>query len=721
MNTPNKSTKNRLRFVLGVIILVVLALGIRVSYLQVYNNEELKKGALEQWTKGIDIKSDRGIIFDRKGKKLAISMTAYTVWATPADIKNPEDTAKAVATVLKLDETDVLNKLKKDVSTEKIKQWISRDEALELRQLGIRGITIVDDSKRYYPYGNFASYILGFTDIDNNGLDGVEKTYDKYLTGIPGKWVKTTDAANRQMPYDGEKIYDPKDGLSVVLTTDETIQHFAEKAANQALLDNKAKNVSIIVMEPFTGDILAMANKPDYNPNEPRIPLNEKLKEEWESLPIDQLQSKWYEMWRNFAISDIYEPGSTFKVVTAAAVLEEARANLNSHYYCNGFVRDIKGVELKCASWYDPHGDQTFAEAIANSCNVAFVNMGRQLGKEKMYEYIKAFGYGELTGVELLGEQRGIIPSGTDVIKEVNLATMSYGHGIAVTPLQMVNTFATIANGGNLMKPRLVKELIDYEGNVVESYPPEVKKVVLSKQTSDTMLNLLEGVVKDGTGRKAYIPGYRVGGKTGTALKIIDGRYAPGKYIASYGAIAPVDDPRIVVLVIIDEPSGIYYGGTIAGPVMKSVIEDTLNYLEVPQVFTDEEREIIEDKVIVPEVRNKKIIEAGKILSELGLRYTTEYEEITTDSVILDQFPLPNTEVITGSIVDLSLNIKPSYMTMPDLIGKTKDEVITILDELNLQYTLNGSGKVLSQSPGVGEEIIGDKDIIVDFSNTDGQ
>ena len=721
MQTPNKSTKNRLRFVLGVIILVVLSLGIRLSYLQVYNNEELKKGALEQWTKGIDIKSDRGIIFDRKGKKLAISMTAYTLWATPADIKNPEETAKAVANVLKIDEEELLTKLTKDVSTEKIKQWISRDEALELRQLGIRGLTIVDDSKRYYPYGNFASYILGFTDIDNNGLDGVEKTYDKYLTGIPGKWVKTTDAANRQMPYDGEKIYDPKDGLSVVLTIDETIQHFAEKAANQALLDNKAKNVSIIVMEPFSGDILAMANKPDYNPNEPRVPLNEEMKEEWESLPIDQLQSKWYEMWRNFAISDIYEPGSTFKVVTAAAVLEEARANLNSHYYCNGFVRDIKGVELKCASWYDPHGDQTFAEAIANSCNVAFVNMGRQLGKEKMYEYIKAFGYGELTGIDLLGEQRGIIPSGTNVIKEVNLATMSYGHGIAVTPLQMINTFSTIANGGNLMKPRLVKELIDYEGNIVESYPPEVKKVVLSNQTSDTMLNLLEGVVKDGTGRKAYIPGYRVGGKTGTALKIIDGKYAPGKYIASFGAIAPVDDPKIAVLVIIDEPSGIYYGGTIAGPVMKSVIEDTLNYLEVPQVFTDEEREIIEDKVLVPEVRNKKINEAGKMLSELGLRYTTEYEEITTESIILDQFPLPNTEVISGSIVDLYLNIKPSFMTMPDLIGKSKDEVITILDELNLQYTLKGSGKVLGQTPGAGEEITGDKDIIVEFSNTDGQ
>lgn len=717
MQTPNKSTKNRLRFVLGVIILIVLALGYRLFYLQVYNNEELRKGALEQWTKGIDIKSDRGIIFDRNGKKLAVSMAAYTVWATPADIKNPEDTAESIVGVLELDKEEVLEKLTKNVATIKIKQWITREEALELRQLGLRGITIVDDSKRYYPYGNFASYILGFTDIDNNGLDGIEKTYDDFLTGIPGKWVKTTDAANRQMPYDGEKIYDPKDGLSVVLTIDEIIQHFAEKAANQGLINTKAKNVSIIVMEPSTGDILAMANKPDFNPNQPRIPINDALKEEWDNLPIDQLQDKWYEMWRNFAISDVYEPGSTFKVVTAAAALEEASANLDTHYYCNGFVT-VNGVKLKCANWWNPHGSQTFSEAIANSCNVAFVNMGRQLGKENMYKYIKAFGYGELSGIDLIGEQRGIIPSGIDVIKEINLATMSYGHGVAVTPIQMVNTFSTIANGGNLMKPRLVKELIDYEGNVVESYEPEVKRNVLSAQTSEIMLNLLEGVVRDGTGRKAYIPGYRVGGKTGTALKVVDGKYAPGKYIASFAAIAPVDDPRIAVLVIIDEPVGIYYGGTIAGPIIKSVVEDTLNYLEVPQVFTEEELEEIEDMVLVPDVRKLKINEAGKTLTDLGLKYTTEYEEITTESVILDQYPLPNTEVIKGSVIDLFLNIKPTFMTMPNLVGKTKDEVITILDELNLQYTLNGSGTAYKQIPGAGEEITGDIDIIVDFSDT---
>ena len=345
MRSPNKSTKNRLRFVLGVVVIVVLGLTGRLLYLQVFNNDELKKGALEQWTKGIDIKSNRGILYDRKGKKLAVSVTAYTVWATPADIKDAEGSAKSIAEILEMDEQEVYEKITKNTSVEKIKQWISREDALELRKLGIRGLTIIDDSKRYYPYGNFASYILGFTDVDNNGLDGIEKTFDKYLAGIPGKWVKTTDAANRQLPYDGEKIYDAEDGLSAVLTIDEIIQHFAEKAAEKALLDNGAKNVSIIVMDPFTGDILGLANKPDFDPNTPREPLDDKQKEEWGNLPTDQLQNKWYNMWRNFAISDIYEPGSTFKVVTAAAALEEGSANLNTHYFCNGFVRDIKGVE----------------------------------------------------------------------------------------------------------------------------------------------------------------------------------------------------------------------------------------------------------------------------------------------------------------------------------------------------------------------------------------
>ncbi|MBC8588502.1 penicillin-binding transpeptidase domain-containing protein [Paratissierella segnis] len=715
MQTPSKSTKNRLRFVLGGIIFVGLLLAVRLVQLQIFKSEELKKGALEQWTRAIDIKSQRGIIYDRKGKKLAVSVTAYTVWATPAEIKEPKDTAKQIASVLDMDEELVYEKITKNVSTEKIKQWVTKEEATELRKLNIRGVAVVDDNKRYYPYGNFAAYILGFTDIDNNGLYGVEKTYNKYLTGIPGKWVKTTDAANRQLPYDGEKIYDATDGYSIVLTIDETIQHFAEKAAYQAYLENKAKNVSIIVMEPFSGDVLALANKNDYDPNNPREPLDKNVKEEWEKLSQEELQKKWFEMWRNFAINDIYEPGSTFKMVVAAAALEENPDIINSHYYCNGSVRDIKGVVLNCTS---KHGSQTFSEAIHNSCNVALVNIGRQLGKEKLLEYIKAFGFGENSGIDLNGEQKGIVPSGPETIKEVNLATMSYGHGIAVTPIQIINSLSTISNGGNLLKPRLVKEIIDSEGNSIKSFESEVRRKVISEQTSKTMLNILRGVVEEGSGKRAYIPGYRVGGKTGTAQKIIDGRYAPGKYIASFAAVAPTDDPKIVVLVVIDEPSGSYYGGTIAGPVIKSVMEDTLNYLEVEPIYDKKDEEEIEKKITVPDVRNKPIGEGGKELADLGLKYITEYQEISADSIIVDQFPLPGVEVIKGSIIDLYLNKRTQIeRLMPDLIGKTNEGVVSILDDLGIQYELKGNGKAIRQEPEPGVQINEDVKIFVEFSS----
>ena len=295
--------------------LFILLIG-RLGFLQIVRGEELKKGALEQWTKGITIKSKRGIIYDRNGKKLALSISASTVWASPPDIKDPEKTAKEVARVLNLDEEYVYEKITKRVGTEKIKQWISNEEAQELRKLKLPGIEIVDDNKRYYPYGNFASHVLGFTNIDNNGLEGLENIYDEYLTGVPGRWIKTTDAASRQLPFDDEKIYEASDGVSIVTTIDETIQHFVEKAAEEALIVNKAKNVTIIAMEPHTGDILALANKPDYDPNNPRVPLDEELKKSWENLSQDELLEKWYEMWRNTAISDVYEPGSTFKIIT---------------------------------------------------------------------------------------------------------------------------------------------------------------------------------------------------------------------------------------------------------------------------------------------------------------------------------------------------------------------------------------------------------------------
>ena len=655
MNKTSNSSKNRLKFALVIVTLIVFFLSYRLVKVQVINGEEYKKGALIQWTKNIDIKSERGVIYDRNGRKLAVNITSFTLWATPSDIKNKEETATILSPIIEIDSENLLEMVSRDTNVVKIKQYITREQAEEIRNLGIRGISIVDDNKRYYPFDNFAAYILGFTDIDNNGQYGIERVYEKYLTGLPGVWIKATDRDSRQLPFSGEKIYEVKHGNALKLTIDETIQHFAEQASMDALINNKAKSVSIIVMNPKTGEILALANKPDYDPNDPRTNLDEKINDEWKQLDQEALEEKWFEMWRNYAINDMYEPGSTFKIVTAAASLEEASANLNTHYFCNGFVRDIKGHVLRCASWYKPHGDQDFSEAFSNSCNPAFVAMARGLGREKMYEYIKAFGFGEVTGIDLPGEQKGITPYSVDSIKEINLATLSYGHNIAVTPIQMINAISVIANGGNLMTPYIVDSIIDDDENIIKKFEPIKKRQVISEKTSNEIMKLLEKTVTEGTGRRAYVPGYRVGGKTGTAQKIINGVYEDEKYISSFGGVAPVDDPKIAILVIVDEPTGIYYGGTVAGPYARYVIENTLQYLEVARVYTDEESELIEELLPIPNVIGLKISEAGQILSEAGFKYTTEYDVFTQDTLVIDQFPKEEEPIQKGSIIDLYL------------------------------------------------------------------
>ncbi len=716
MNKPSRSTGNRLKFVLLITILASFYLIGKLGKYQIVKSSHLKEEALEQWTKSIDLKAKRGIIYDRKGKKLAISINAYTVWATPAEIKNHEETAGILSEILDLDKDEVLEKLYKNRNLEKIKQWISRETANELRKEGLKGISIVEDSKRYYPNENFAAYLLGFTDIDNNGLDGIEKTFNKDLTGISGKWMKMTDSLNRQLPYDGEKVLDPQDGSSLVLSIDETIQYFTEKAAQQALIDNKAKNVSILIMEPKTGDILAMANKPDFDPNNPRIPLDPETQEEWEKLEAKELENKWFDMWRNFSISDIYEPGSTFKLITTAAAIEEGTISVDSHYYCNGFYREIKGEVLKCARWYDPHGSQSLREAVNNSCNIAFINIARQLGKENFLKYVKAFGFGEKTNIDLLGEQAGIIPRSTDVIKEINLATMSYGQGIAVTPIQLLSSVSAIANGGYLMKPRLVREMVDEDGNIISSIEPEVIRTVLSKTTSNTMLSLMETVVSDGTGSRAAVPGYAIGGKTGTALKVVDGAYAQGKYIASFIGVAPIENPQFVILVIVDEPNESIYGGSVSAPIAKEVFEEIFNYLEIQPSKAGEDGEDILEMVKVPEVRKLTLEEAGRTLTSLGFKYTTEYVNIKQGTKIIDQFPLAGAEVKKGSIIDLYIESESiNSAKMPFLIGKDKEEVIDILNKIGLNYEVSGQGKAIVQNPLPGDEVGSNSLISVEF------
>ncbi|HHY91371.1 MAG TPA: stage V sporulation protein D, partial [Clostridiales bacterium] len=434
MSTPTITNKKRLVFLLFFCSLCLLILIVRIGWIQIVHGEKYKQLALEQQTRDIPIPAKRGTIYDRKGKELAVSASTNTVWARPVEVEKSgklDETAKKLAEILEMDEEEVKEKLSsKNIGLIKIKKWIDKKQSDAIRKAKLEGIWIAEDNKRYYPFGNFAAHILGHTTDDNRGLVGIELEYDKYLSGLPGRWIKNTDAAGRQLPYGVEKYFEAENGLNVVLTIDEVIQHFVEKAIQDTLAETKAKRVFGIVMDPETGDILAMAVKPDYDPNQPRIPLDENLRREYKVADTEGKQKIWNEMWRNPIISDTYEPGSTFKLITSAAGLEEGVVEPNSPFHCSGHIT-VSGQRLRCWRYYNPHGAQTFTQALQNSCNPAFIEVGQRLGTDKYYKYIDALGFSKPTGIDLPGEGKAIIQNKANV-GPVELATISYGHGISV-------------------------------------------------------------------------------------------------------------------------------------------------------------------------------------------------------------------------------------------------------------------------------------------------
>lgn len=592
MNSFKKIIKNRLISTSIILSVIILAFIIRLGYLQIVKGDRLRIEAVEQWTRDLKLEPKRGVIYDRNGKKLATNLSLFTVSAMPHKIKeeNYDKYTKKISEILEVDEEKVYSAITADSTWMEIKRYVDRDKALNLKEESLRGISIDEEVKRYYPFEDFLSQVLGNTNRDSVGQYGVEKSFDKYLMGTPGRWIKTVDGNRMELPYNYQKKYEPKDGANIVLSIDETIQHYAEKAAYQAVKENTAKRASVLIMDPKTGEMLAMATSPDYNPNnrmellynpeKPWQKLNNKQKEEFEKTPWSNKKERIYDIWKNPLVSNIYEPGSTFKVLVGAASLEENVVSENDKFYCDGYVTQVPG-DIKCWSYRDPHGEQTFKEGIQNSCNEVMVALGLRLGKEKLYEYAKAFGFGEVTGIDLPSEVSGLVRK-PENMRDVNLATISFGQGISVTPIQLITAVSSLGNDGNLMQPRIVKRIVDGNGKTIKEFEPVIKKKVISHKTSKTMLDIMESVVSEGSGKKAYIPGYRVGGKTGTAEKVINGKYANGKYISSFIGIAPVDDPRISVLVIIDEPDeNNYYGGQIAAPIAKQVIEDTLTHLNV--------------------------------------------------------------------------------------------------------------------------------------------
>lgn len=696
MKRPNLKIRKRIIFLMFLFFIIIIGLIVRLGYIQLIKGEEYKKEAYEQWSRDITLNPVRGVIYDSKGKKLGMSISSDTVVCWPEDVKKleinysdiaineenlfeeffmklinpdyeekevvieepvnkqtPEKIAKTLAEILEMDEEKIFEMITSDENYVTIKRWINIEQAKKIKEANLTGISLIEDSKRVYPYGEFLAHVLGFTNIDQVGMYGIESVYNTELQGIPSRRIVNTDSKGRVLPYGYEEYFEGEEGLNVVLTIDETIQHFAEDALEKGFKDNNAESANIIIINPNTGEILAMAGLPEYNPNDPRkLPDNIKS----EDYSQEELKNIWFKYWRNSVVNDIYEPGSTFKVITAAIALEENKVDLNTNFHCDGYVTQIESNHtIKCWRYYNPHGDQNLFEALQNSCNDALAEIGLAIGKDTFYEYIKALGFGEKTNIELNGEAVGIINT-PENMKDVNLVTQSFGQGISVTQLQLASALSAVSNGGNLYEPHLIKSLIDQKGNIVMEKKPKLVRKVFSEDTSEKMLKAMESVVSEGSGRSAYVPGYSVGGKTGTAQKVIDGKYVDGKYITSFVAVAPTYDPEILILMSIDEPKESYYASTIVAPLIGEIIENTMQYLNLEPHYDEKELEKIEKSYVqVPELEGLTIKEASELLTNLGLKHNITME-ISEDTLVKKQYPETGTEVLQNSMITLILN-----------------------------------------------------------------
>ncbi|MCR1898015.1 penicillin-binding transpeptidase domain-containing protein [Irregularibacter muris] len=721
--------KRRLIFSLLTLVILFMVLVGRLTYLQIFASVDLMEKKLDQLVATIPITAARGDIYDKNMEILAKDATSTSIYARPKDIKDVQEVANVLSEVLELDQENIYKKLKDDTqSIVLIQRKVDNDKAQQIRKQNLRGLEFAEDKKRYYKNGHFAPYVLGFTGVDHQGLYGIERQYDDALKGQDGTLTYQRDARGRKIATGTETRVDPISGNSIQLSLDSTIQHFSERAAEKAMYENDAKRVTILVMEPKTGDILGMATKPDYDLNNPReIPdiLNTKLYHDFTEKSDDDserkekdLGQKQQEMWKNPAVAFNYEPGSTFKIITSSAGLEEGVVTPESSFYDKGFIV-VGDRKLKCWRYPRAHGAQTFKEAVQNSCNPAFVEVALELGADRFYKHIYGFGFGEKTGIDLEGEEAGIVPANHDV-SDVSLATRSYGQGITVTPIQLISAVSAVANDGVLMKPRIVRSLLESDSNkVIHEYKPEEVRQVISKETSRTLLDILETVVSEGTGSKAQVPGYAVGGKTGTANKVIDGKYGDGKYVASFVGIAPTTDPKVTVLVIIDEPGPYnHYGGQIAAPVAGEVMGEVLKYLDIPPNYEEEIDQV--EKVTIPEVRNMTMDEAAQILSTKKLSFITD--GIKGEDIIIDQSPLPGVEVDVNTKIQLKIKHAQGNSTedskkimVPNVIDKSIQQAHEILKENDLNIQIVGSGISVKQNPSPGEYVEKGSHITVEF------
>lgn len=658
MEPINIKNKKKMRNALFIIFFVFVMLSVRIGYLEFIKGEKLQTLAYEQQVQKRNINPKRGVIYDGSSKYvLAISSTAYTITVNPTNIskENKEKVAQELTNIFELDYEMVLKKVTKRSSIETIVKKVEKEKADILRSWLLEnnidtGVNIDEDSKRYYPYRNFASQVIGFCGGDNQGLDGVEAKYDEILSGTPGWVSRTTDAKGEELGTDGENYVSATDGDSIVLSIDMTIQCIVEKYLEEACIDNICTDGgNIVVMNPKTGDILAMATYPSYNLNEPYTINNNELLANWDNVEQSEKTKYLQAMWRNKAISDTYEPGSVFKLITASASLEEGitETDKEGEFCCTGGIT-VGGARIKCWRYYRPHGSESLRQGLMNSCNPVFIGLGQKLGVETYFKYLNKFGLLSKTGVNLPGEANSIFVK-QEKCGPVELATISFGQRFEITPIQLVTAVSSIANGGKLLTPRIVKAKIDYVTGEKTDLEVQTKQDAISKDTSDKVLSMMESVVSEGTGKNAKVAGYRIGGKTGTSEDGVN----TGKYVTSFCGVAPIDDPQVVVLVTLYNPTGEggHQGGGVAAPVGGQIFSEILPYLEVVQGNKDEIEKA--EEVMVPNLIGLSIKEAENILKKTGLELVvsgiTEENLDKENTIIKEQTPSEGIKVNKGN------------------------------------------------------------------------
>ncbi len=617
---------------LMLLCLLFAALAVRLAYVQIGKGAELSAKAEDSWRRNIPYSAKRGEIADRNGSVLAYNITTPTVMAIPVQVKTPETTARSLAPLIGMSEEAVLKTITKKQSIVRLQpggRKITMEKAQQIRDLALPGIVVAEDNKRYYPYGGLAAHILGFTGGYNQGLTGVESKYDSELNGMGGSVSYLSDAGGRLMPGSSEKYVEPKDGLNLTLTIDKSIQSIMERELDQAMAKLQANSALSIAMNPKTGEILAMAARPGYDPAQ------------YQEVDADVYN-------RNLPIWMTYEPGSTFKIITLSAALEENKVDLkNERFFDPGFAK-VGGATLRC--WKrGGHGSQTFLQVVENSCNPGFVALGQRLGKEALFKYIKDFGFGTKTGIDLGGEENGILFK-LPRVGPVELATTSFGQGVSVTPIQQITAVSAAINGGKLYKPYVAKSWTNPDtGEVVSTNAPQLVRQVISENTSKQVREALESVVANGTGGNAFIDGYRVGGKTGTAQKVINGRYSQNEHIVSFIGFAPADDPQIVVYTAVDNPQGIQFGGVVAAPIVRNIMKDALEYMQIPPRQDQVAKKYKYGETPVVTVPDLVGHTAQEIYEDMNMNFNLA--KSGAGNIVINQAPKAGTRVDKGSTI----------------------------------------------------------------------